>query len=73
MLHVVWLPLLAALRDDLLVDGDLGVDDLVLRVIYTERGIEERMVLERLIVDVADELALYLVEIYGSFDSANIV
>ena len=73
MLHGGLLPLLAALRDDLLVDGDLGADDLNLRVIETERGVKKQMVLEGLPIDVKGELTDFLVEIDSGFDAANIV
>ena len=33
VLHGMWQPLLATLRDKLLVDGDLGAEDLCLSVI----------------------------------------
>ena len=77
MLHPDCQPLFATDGDELLVDGDLGADDLGLCIIETERGIEEWMVLEGLPVDVKDELSLILtsllIKINSGFDAADIV
>ena len=76
MLHPGWLPLFAPLRDELLVDGDLGADDLSLGVIETERGIKEWVVLEGHPVNEEGELAKlthFQIKTNGGFDAAILV
>ena len=57
MLHPGCLPLFAVLGNDLLVDCDLGADDLGLLVIQTKFGVEEGIVVEGLSINVKDELS----------------
>ena len=57
MLHPDCQPLFATDGDELLVDGDLGADDLGLRVIYTERRVKEGVALKGLSIDVKDEFS----------------
>ena len=71
MLHCTWLPLFAALRDDFLVDGDRGADNLDLRVIERERGVKEGQVLEGLVVDFEEEFTNVLIEVDFGFDAAD--
>ena len=73
MLHCTWLPLFAALRDDFLVDGDRGADNLDLRVIERERGVKEGQVLEGLVIDFEEEFTNVLIEVDFGFDAADIV
>ena len=73
MLHRERLPLLATLRDNFLVDGDLGVDGRGLRVLETERGVKQEMVLKGLPVYGEGELTDFLVEIDSGCNAANIV
>ena len=76
MLHLGWLPFFAVLGDHLVVDGDLGVENLDLRAIERERGVKEGQVLEGLFIDVEDELAHLtniLTKVDFGFNAADIV
>ena len=71
--HLGWPPLLATLGDNLIVDSNLGANDLDLCIFHAVRRIAEEVVLEGYPVSLKGELKLCLVKIDCGFDSANLV
>lgn len=75
VLHAGLPPLFAALGDYFVVHADLRVDDLNLyiRVFKCERDIKIRVILDRLLVHIEEELAEILIKIDVGFDATFLV